>query len=34
MKIAEEEFFWVLRGIILVHLPAYNIVREAFDGRE
>ena len=34
MKIAEEEFFWVLRGIVLVHMPAYNIVREAFDGRE
>ena len=34
MKIAEEEFFWVLRGIVLVHMPAYNIVREAFDARE
>ena len=34
MKIAEEEFFWVLRGIVLVHMPAYNLVREAFDARE
>lgn len=34
MKIAEEEFFWVLRGIVLVHMPAYNIVRAAYDARE
>lgn len=34
MKIAEEEFFWILRGIVLVHMPAYNIVRAAFDARE
>jgi len=34
MKIAEEEFFWVLRGIVLVHMPAYNIVRQSFDARE
>jgi len=34
MKIAEEEFFWVLRGIVLVHMPAYNLVRESFDARE
>jgi len=34
MKIAEEEFFHVLRGIVLVHMPAYNLVREAFDARE
>ena len=34
MKIAEEEFFFALRGIVLVHMPAYNVVREAFDARE
>jgi len=34
MKIAEEEFFYVLRGIVLIHMPAYNIVRHAFDTRE
>lgn len=34
MKIAEEEFFWALRGIVLIHMPAYNVVREAFDARE
>jgi len=34
MKIAEEEFFWALRGIVLIHMPAYNIVRSAFDSRE
>ena len=27
MKIAEEEFFWALRGMVLIHMPAYNIVR-------
>lgn len=34
MKIAEEEFFWTLRGIVLVHMPAYNLVKAAFDARE
>lgn len=34
MKIAEEELFWCLRGIVLIHMPAYNLVREAFDARE
>lgn len=34
MKIAEEELFFVLRGIVLIHMPAYNCVREAFDARE
>lgn len=34
MKIAEEEFFWQLRGMVLVHMPAYQVVRDAFDARE
>lgn len=33
MKIAEEEFLWALRGIVLVHLPAFEIVREAWEAR-
>lgn len=33
MKVAEEDFLWTLRGIVLCHLPAYQIVKEAWDKR-
>ena len=34
MKIAEEEFFACLHGMVLVHMPAYDTVRQCFDARE
>ena len=34
MKIAEEELLWALRSIVLIHLPAYEIVKEAWDARK
>ena len=34
MVLAEEEFFAALHWLILVQMPAYGIVKEAFDKRE
>ena len=34
MKIAEEEFMYHLHGQVLVKLPGFNIVKEAWDKKE
>lgn len=33
LAMVEEELMWVLRGIVLVHMPAYVVVKEAWDKR-
>lgn len=33
MKIAEEEFLWSLWGTVMVKMPAYDLVKKAFDER-
>lgn len=34
LALVEEEILWGLRGIVLVHMPAYEVVKEAWDARE
>ena len=34
MKVCEEEFLWALKGTVMVKLPAYGIVKKAFEDRK
>lgn len=34
MKICEEEFLWNLKGLVMVKMPALNLVKEAFAERK
>ena len=34
MRICEEELLWSLKISVMVRLPAYNLVKRAFDDRE
>ena len=34
MKLCEEELFWILKTSVVIAMPAYNIIKDAFAKRE